>query len=78
MKDILDKKIKDLAKEASELTDIRMNIQQQFKEIDTRLTQISGAIVELQKIQHDLQGDKNGSKASINSESKVSRSISKT
>ena len=58
MKDVLSNKIKELAEEATSLANVRASLQQQFKEIDTRLTQISGAIVELQKVQKELLGDR--------------------
>ena len=66
MKDILGNKIQELASEASTLSNVRASLQQQFNEIDTRLTQISGALVELQKIQKEL-GEKDDDKDAQNS-----------
>jgi len=57
MEDVITNKIQQLAKEASDLGNMRIGLQQQLGEINTRLTQISGALVELQKVQKELKGD---------------------
>jgi chromosome segregation ATPase len=59
MDDALNKKIQDLAKEAQSLSNIKISLQKQLRDIDTRLVQLTGAIVELKKLQTELQGDKN-------------------
>jgi septal ring factor EnvC (AmiA/AmiB activator) len=69
----LHNKIQELAKEASELSNVRAGLHKQLKEIETRLTQISGALVELQKLQKEI-GDNNGDQASNSGEPKVSGS----
>lgn len=68
MIDTLDKKIQDLAKEASELSTVKSGLHQQLKDIDVRLTQIAGAIVEFQKIKTEIQeqGDRDGSQTCDN------------
>lgn len=50
MEEVINNKIQKLAKEATELSNIKMSIQKQLKDIDTRLTQISGAIVEMKNL----------------------------
>lgn len=59
MKEIIVNKIQQLAQEAQRLSDAKLSMQKQLKEIDIRLTQITGALVELKKIEQEI-GDKDG------------------
>jgi len=60
---ILDNKIQHLAKEAQSLANVKAGLQQQLGEINTRLTQITGALVELHKIKDEFKGDKSENQA---------------
>ena len=59
MEDALKKKIQELAAEAHSLGNIRGSLLQQLKEIDTRLTQLTGALTELKKLESQI-GEQDG------------------
>ena len=54
MIDNINNKIQELGRESLELSNIRQSLLIQLKEIDTRLTQIVGAMIELKKIKEEL------------------------
>lgn len=51
---LIEQKIQELAQEASELSRVRESLVKQLKDIDIRLTQITGAITELKKMQDSI------------------------
>ena len=78
MKKALRNKIQQLGAEAQSLSQVKYGLQKQLGEIDTRLTQIVGAITELEKLEIEIGETDGDAKDATNNQSGVHDSISKT
>ena len=62
---IIHKRLQELNEEANHLVNKREALLKQVKDIDTRLTQLVGAISELDKLKGDRDADGEGSKSGV-------------